>query len=162
MIRVIPFILYLFLIALHQVIIKDATAIYSSTIDMAGMLVLLVALYKSELISLWFGFVAGVVLSAGHPGLLGWQAIVLGILGIVAYQVRERINLESLYAKLLLVLSGVFIHNVLTILISGGEGFFRLLLTSAFPGAVYTMVVSWVFFLIKEKRLTFQKIKSIF
>jgi len=162
MIKVIPFLLYLLLIAFHQVILKDATAIYSSTINMAGMLVLLVALYKSELTSLWFGFVAGIVTTAGHPGLLGWQAFVLGVLGVTGFQIRERINLESLYAKLLLVLTGVFIHNVFTIVMSGGEGFFRLVLTSALPGAVYTTVISSIFFLIKEKRLTFEKIKSIF
>ncbi len=162
MIRVLPFILYLWLIALHQVIIRDGTAIFTAEINLPAFLVLAVAIYKSELVSAWFGFAAGLVTAAAEPSLLGWQALAMGIMGIAAFHFRERINVESLYAKLLLIVAGVFLHNLFSILVRGREGFFYLLLVSAFPGAVYTMIIAWVFFLFKEKKITFQKVRAIF
>jgi rod shape-determining protein MreD len=162
MIRVLPFILYLWLIALHQVIMRDGTAIYSAEINLPALLVLIVAIYKSELASVWFGLAAGLVTAAGEPALLGWQALAMAVLGIAAFHVHKRLNVESLYAKLLLIVGGVFLHNLFSILVRGGEGFFFLLLASAFPGAVYTMIIAWVFFLFKEKKITFQKVKAIF
>jgi rod shape-determining protein MreD len=160
--RVIPFILYLLMIGLHQTITKDVTAIYSTAVNLSGLLVLLVAVYKPELVAVWFGFAAGLVVAAEEPGMLGWQALALTAIGLAAFHVRERLNLESLYAKLILILAGVLLHNIAIILLRGGEGFFFLLLVSAFPGAVYTMVIAWIFFLVKEKKITLQKVKAIF
>jgi len=162
MIRIVPFILYLFLIGMHEVIIKQATTISSVTIDLPGLLVLLVALYKPEIVSIWFGFIVGLVMAAGRPDLFGWHALAMAVLGLTAFHFRERLNLESLYAKLALIVGGILIHNTLLLIIEWGEGFFYLFLVSALPGAIYTTIGAWVFFLFKEKKITFQKIKSIF
>lgn len=162
MIRLLPFVLYLLLIALHQEILRQGTSILSAEINLPAFLVIAVAIYKSELVSGWFGFAAGLVTAAGEPGLLGWQALAMSMLGIAAFHVHRRFNVESLYAKLLLIVAGVLLHNIFSILVRGGEAFFYLLLDSAFPGAVYTMIIAWGFFLLKEKKITFQKVKAIF
>jgi len=162
MTRVIPFILYLLLIAMHEVIVRDATTIYSAAIDLPGLLVLVVAIYKPEIICTWFGFAAGLVLAAGRPDLFGWHALAMAALALATYHFRERLNLESLYSKLVLIFGGVLLHGTLGLAINGGAGFLYLWLVSALPSAVYTTAVGWVFFLFIEKKITFQKVKAVF
>lgn len=162
MTKFIPFILYLLLIAMHNVIFRDATAICTASIDLPGLLVLIVAIYKREIVATWFGFAAGLVMAAERPDLFGWHALVLAALGLAAYHVRERVNLESCYAKLLLIFGGVLIHNALWLAIYGGQGFMYLFVVSAMTGAAYTTVVGWVFFLFKDNKITWQKIKALF
>ncbi len=164
MMRVLPFLLYLWLIGMHEVFLRDALSIYGVTINLTALAVLLVSLYKSELTAAWFGFVAGLVGFAGLPqtGMLGWQALLLALVGLVAYNVRQQFNLESLYSRLLLVSAGILIHNTLLLILSPWDGFFLLFLTKALPGAVYTAIIAWLFFLIKGRRLTTEKFKSNF
>jgi len=162
MTRVIPFILYLLLIAMHEVIVRDATTIYSAAIDLPGLLVLVVAIYKPEIVCTWFGFAAGLVLAAGRPDLFGWHALAMAALALATYHFRERLNLESFYSKLVLILGGVLLHGTLGLAINGGAGFLYLWLVSVLPSAVYTTAVGWVFFLFIEKKITFQKVKAVF
>ena len=160
--RAIPYILYLFLIALHQVIFKDVTSIAGASVNITAFLVLAVALYKTELVAIWFGFTAGIVVVAGSPSIIGWQALALGTLGFIAYHVRERLNLDSIYARLLLVFCGVLIHNTLSLIMNGATEFLYLLWTSALTGAVYTTAMAWLFFLFKGGYITYARVKALF
>lgn len=163
MIRVLPFLLYLWLVAFHQVILDDATSILGLVnINLPVMMVLLVGLYKSELDACWFGFMVGLVAYAGSSSMVGWHALVMAGIGYLTFHSRAKINLESLYSRLLLVLCGVILHNVVVLIISGSDGFLYLLATQAITGAVYTSIVAWIFFLFKEGKITFQKFKAIF
>lgn len=162
MTRTLPFVLYLMLVGLHIVVIDNATAIYTARINLAAMIVLAVAIYKPELVATWFGFAVGLVLAANSPALIGWHALWLAGLGLVAYHAREKLNLDSLYAKLLLIVGGVFLHNILVLFTSGAVDFWYQLAVVALPGAVYTAVPAWLFFLFKEGRLTTAKIKALF
>ncbi|MCP4684635.1 MAG: hypothetical protein GY867_04215 [bacterium] len=160
--NIIAYILYLLLIGMHAVIWKDVTSIFDVVINLPACLVLLVALYKDEVPVTWFGFLAGLVAAAGAPDRMGWYALLMAVLALAGCFVRERLNLDSLKAKLLLVLGGVFVHNVGSLIISGTDGLFILLGTSALTGAVYTTLIAWLFFLFKEGKLTVEKLKSIF
>ena len=160
--RIIPFILYLFLIAMHEVISSDLTTVYTAVINLPALAVLLVATYKSEVVSIWFGFAAGVVIAAGMPDLMGWHALILSVLGLTAFHVRERLNLDSLYAKLLLILGGVLVHNVLVLIVTRSDEFLYLLWSRALVGGILTSLVAWFFFLIKEGHITYAKMKALF
>ena len=160
--RVIPYLIYFLLLAAHVVIFRDLTAIYGATINLAALMVLVAALYKTELIAGWFGLCVGIVLAAATPALLGWHAAALVIVGIGGYHVKERLNLDSVYPRLLFVLGGVFVHNVLVLLIDGGGALFLQLGTNALPSAVYTVGVAYLFFIFKDGVITYQKFRSIF
>ncbi|MCK4460357.1 MAG: hypothetical protein KAW46_01055 [candidate division Zixibacteria bacterium] len=162
MTRAIPFVLYLLLIALHEVMLRDITTVLTAEINLAALIVLTVAVYKPELVATWFGFAAGLVLAAGMPDLIGWHTLWLAGLGLLAYHTRERLNLDSLYAKLLLILGGILLHNVMVLITFGAEDFWFLLVTAALPGAVYTTLIGWLFFLVKEGRITWTRIKALF
>ena len=159
--RFIPYFIYLLLIGMHQVIWRDMTTFYGAAINLAALLVLGVALYKTDVIASWFGFTAGIILASGFPNVMGWNALVLAALGLAAFHVKERLNLESLYTKLLLVFVGILLHNILTSLIQAEQYFYQLWL-NALTGAVYTTVIALIFFLFKEGIVTVKKIKSIF
>ena len=159
---ILPYILYLFLLAFHQVILRDVTAIYGATIDLTGFMVLAVSMYKSEETSIWFGFFAGLVTAAGRPEVLGWYALLTAALAAAAYHAREQLNLESLKSKMALIFGGLVVYNLATTVADGLDGFFFRLGVVALPGAVYTLVVAWIFFLFKEERVTIKKIKALF
>ncbi len=162
MIRLIPYLLYLWLVGLHQVILMEAMSVYGVTVNIPVLLVLLVGLYKSELHICWFGFVVGLVAFAGLTNQLGWHALILALIGFLTFHSRARINLESLYSKVLLVFVGVIIHNAVVGLMSGGGSAVFMLISDAVFGAIYTTLFAWIFFLLKEGKVTFQKFKTVF
>ena len=162
MIKIIPYLAYLFLIAFYQVILLQPMAILGVTVDLAGLIVLLVALYKSELISLWFGFAVGLVIAAGDPRIMGWQALILGALGMGAFHARQRFNLDTMWSRVLIVSAGVIAHLWLSILVEGGNDFLFRAAVYGLPGAVYTVFWGWLFLLVKERRITYQTVRELF
>ncbi|MEE8149550.1 MAG: rod shape-determining protein MreD [candidate division Zixibacteria bacterium] len=162
MTRYLPFLLYLLLIAMHEVMWRDITALYLIAMNLPAMMVVIVAIYKSELTAAWFGFLAGIVLSAGQPESMGWQGLLLAAIGISVFYVREKLNLESVYSKLLLIISAVFLHNLLSVVINDVNRILYLTWSYCLPSAVYSSLIAWVFFLFKERKLTSEKIKAVF
>ncbi len=160
---IIPYILYLLLVGLHGVVLDEVTVIWSAHLNLPAFLVLAVALYKDDIPATWFGFFVGLVAAAGGPpAQLGWQTLFMAALALAASYVRERLNLDSLKAKLLLMFGGILVHNVGLLIISQTDGLFTHLITTALTGTVYTTVVAWLFFLVKERRLTMARIKALF
>ena len=141
---------------------KDLTSVYGVTINLVVLIVLLTAIYKSEMVSMWLGFIIGLCAYAGVGSLLGWYVVTLALIGLTAYNIKQKLNLDSLYAKLLMIGGGVFIHNLFLLIISGADNFFIHLLTKVIPGALYSSIIAWLFFMIKDGRLTYKKFKELF
>lgn len=160
--KLIPYLLYLWLVGFHEVIGRDVTSIYGCTINVAALVLLLVANYKSEVTAVWFGLVVGLVLSAGRMDMMGWNAVIFASVGLVAYHVKERLNLDSMYARLLMILGGTLLINVLVQIHSGIELIWFRLLFEMIPSAIYTTIIGWLVFLIKDGRITYERTKSIF
>lgn len=157
-----PYLLYLFLIGLYRVVLLDLTTIAGVSVNLAALVVLLVTLYKSELTSMWFGFAVGLALGVADPQRMGWHALAMALLALAAFQLRTRLNLESLWARVLLLLGGVFLHNVLILVIAWNSGLIGRLFDWALPGAVYTTVMGWLFFLLKDRRITMRRLRTLF
>ncbi|KAA3635155.1 MAG: hypothetical protein DWP97_05330 [Calditrichaeota bacterium] len=162
MTKYIPYLLYFWLIAMHQVFLSDVTSIFGVKINLPLLIVALVAVYKEEIEILWFGFFVGLIGFQGANDYMIWQVLMVTVIGVVTYHFKERLNLESLFARLILVFSVILVHNIFTLLLELNEGFFNTLFVNALPSAVYTTIFGWIFFLIKNDRLTYKKIKSIF
>jgi len=161
-VKYIPYFIYMVLLGIFQVILRDPTTIYSAHINMAALLVLMLALYKGELAAMWFGIAAGLLIAAPTPQLLGWTALVYGLLGLVGYQVRGKLNLESLYSKLIMMLGGLIVIEIAGLLLFGTDSFWLRLPTVALSSAIYTSLVALLYFLVKEGRVTIKKIKALF
>ncbi len=160
---VVAYLVYLLLVALYVVILKDATAIFTIQINLPALLVMLVALYKDEVTATWFGFFAGLVaIAGGPPAELGWQAGFMAALAVTAGLVRKRLNLDAMWARLLYILGGIMVHNLFLLILSQSSNFLLHLVVYVLAGALYTSAPAWIFFLIKDRRLTFQRIKAVF
>jgi len=162
MIKLLPYLFYLLLIAMHEVIWKDFSGLYFVALNLPAMIVAMVATYKSETAAAWFGFLAGLVLAAANPATMGWHALFLAALAVGVYHIKEKLNLESIYSKLLLIVGTVLVHNIASIIINGTDRFFYTLWMYCLPSAAFTTVLAWVFFLFKERKVTTEKLKSVF
>ena len=60
------------------------------------------------------------------------------------------------------MLGGVALHNLITLIIDGTDGFLYYLASNVLAGAIYTAVVAWLFFMIKEKRITVERVRALF
>jgi len=160
--RVIPLIIYMLLLSFHVVIFKDITSIWGATINLTALLVLLVSLYKDDISAGWFGFIIGLVSAAALPEQMAWYTLLAFILALVGCSVRERINLDSLKARLLVIFGCVLLYNIISLIISHRDSFFYLLASTALPGAIYTTIIAWLFFLYKEGKLSFKHLKEMF
>ncbi len=160
--RVLPYLLYLLILACYQVILAPLIAIGGVAFDLAALLACGVALYKTEMTSLWFGFFAGLVVAVAQPDLLGWHAVGLALIAVAAFHLRDRLNVESLSARLLLVTGGALVHQLAIILIDPSLRALPLLWQLAIPAAVYTTVAAFIFFLVKDRYITIQRVRELF
>ena len=160
--RLFPYLLYLILISLHVVILADLTSIVGVKIDLAAFIILAVAMYKGELASLWFGFLAGLTAGATLPNAIGWFGLFGATLGLTANRFKDRINVDSFAAKLLMTFTGVVLFNLAVAAVIQSEGLGALWWRDVLAGALYTTIVAALFFAIKHGYLTGQRFKSIF
>ncbi|RME29524.1 MAG: hypothetical protein D6800_02550 [Candidatus Zixiibacteriota bacterium] len=158
----IPYLLYLFLIACYEILLRPPLTFAGVSICLAPLLVVTVAVYKSELTSLWFGFAVGLLLGAADPRFMGWLTLSTATLGLMAFYIRTRLNLDSLKARLLLVFGGVFTYNIVLLIIHWSHQFILRVFDTALPDAIYTLLLAWVFFCIKDGRWTLARFKALF
>jgi rod shape-determining protein MreD len=160
--RSVPYIIYLILLASFEVIIRDVVTIWYAAPNLAALLVLAVALHQNEITALWFGLLAGIVLSAGEPSHVGSHALSLAALALAAYHARQRLNLEAISAKMLVMFSGVLVHNIITLAVIRADNLPLRLADTALTGTVYTSIIAYIFFLIKEEHITAEKFRELF
>ena len=148
MIKIIPFFLYLWLVAAYEVLLKDVFSIWGVAFNLTILIVLLTAFYKTELTTIWFSFFVGLVTHVGTGSVLGLHLLLLCLLGVAAFHLKEKLNLDSLLARLLLILGSSFVYGLILLLIGGTDGWIETILLQIIPGAFYTTFVGWIFFLI--------------
>ena len=162
MTKYLPYLIYLVVIAAHQTLTSEATSIFGASINMAGIMVIMVSIFRTEMAAIWFGFVAGMVIGAGQVADMGWYSMSLSLLGMAAYQVKESMNIESLYSRLTVLLCGLIAQNIfMSLAINPGE-FFHMTWSWAIPGAIYSSLVAWLILLIRDGSLSPRSFRSIF
>ncbi len=160
--KIIPYILYLFLIAFYVTIFSDFVAIYGVTIDLVVFLVVAVGLFKDEIEATWFGVAAGIVAGATRLDLMPWDVLTIGVIAFAANQMGTRINLESLLSKIIVLATAVLLHGIVQTLVISADNFFYVLLRFVMPSMVYTVLLGVLFFLIKDGRISWEKTKALF
>ena len=160
--RVIPYLLYLFLITFHSIILTDLISILGVRLNMPILIIVLIGLFKSETEAIWFGLSAGIIIGAARLDLMPWEVLVITVIAVAVKQVSSRINLESLASKVVVLACSVFLHEVIITLIISTEEFFFILIRNILPGTAYTVLVGLLFFLIKDGRISREKIKALF
>lgn len=160
--KLIPYLIYLFILTFHDTILVNLISVYGVTVDISVLLVVLVALYKSEEETIWFAFFAGMVTGATDVAVMPYDILVMVIIGAVANLLAIRINLESLLSRLIILAGAVILHRIIvTAIISSNEFLFQFV-RIILPIAGYTVIVGLIFFMIRDGRITWQKTKAIF
>ncbi len=160
--KVIPYIIYLFLLTFHDIILRELISVYDVAIDFTILLVVLVALYKSEEEAVWFAFFAGMITGVGDMAMMPYEILTVVLLAIASNQMAARINLESIASRVIILTSAVIVHRIIvTIMVSSTE-FFYMFVRNIIPAAIYTMLIGLIFFMIKDGRITWQRIKALF
>lgn len=162
MTRFLPYLIYLLIIAGHETLTRDVTSIFGASINLAGIMVIMVAVFQTEMSAIWFGFVAGLVVSTGQVQVMGWYTMSLGLLGMASYHVKESMNIESLYSRLAVLLCGLIAHNLFMSLVLNPAEFFHLVWSWAIPGGIYSSLVAWLILMIRDGSLSPRSFRSIF
>lgn len=160
--KVLPYLLYLFLITFHSIILSDIISILGARLNLLVLIIVIIGLFKSETEAVWFGLSAGIIVGATRLDLMPWEVLIITIIAVAVKQVSSRINLESLASKVVVLASGVFLHEVIMALIISTEEFFFILIRYILPGTAYTVFVGLIYFLVKDGRISRQKIKALF
>lgn len=160
--RIIPYIFYLFLLALHLILIKDITTIYGASIDLTVLMITLVALYKSETATLWFAFCAGIIAGSIRLDLMPWEMLSLVIPALSVNQIGTRINLESVTSRLILMAGFLLIHQSIVTLVISSSDFPTLIYKAILPGTIYTLIIGGIIFQTIDGRITWKRIKTLF
>lgn len=160
--RVIPYALYLALIALYEALLSEPLAVAGAQISLAGLCVLLVAVYKSENTAIWFAAAAMFLSNSGDAAAAGVMMIVAALVAMAASFFKSRLNMESLLARLAIVAVGCLILELLrTAFLSTTELLWVYLRYSA-PTVAYTVVVAWLFFLFKDGYISGRAVRRLF
>jgi len=160
--RIIPYIIYLYLLAFHYTILSDLVSIYGATIDLAVLMVTIVSIYKSEMTAFWFAVAVGIVAGTLRLDLMPWEILFLTGFAVLVNNLSTRVNISSITARILILAGFLIVHQTLVIVLISGESFIYLVYRYILPSTIYSLIPGWIFFLIKDERLTWKEIKAQF
>lgn len=160
--KIIPYILYLLLLACYSTVLSEITSIYGVTVNLTVLVVALVALYKSEPVALWFALTAGIVAGSVRLDLMPWQVLILGLTALTVNQIGRRVNLDAVLSRLLILTGVILLHTLIFAILVTPDNILFLIYRIVLPSTLYTLIIGWLFFLIKDGHLTWAKIKALF
>jgi rod shape-determining protein MreD len=153
--------LLLVVVAFHEAIFRNATDILGVGIDLPAMFVVVVALHHTELDAIWFAFVVGVVAGAVLPVSMGWQALTLVLLAVGAHHGRDRLNLDSPLARLMLIIGGVLVHSIVMIFVVQPADIVYQIWRFALPSTLYSAIVASAYYVLRQSASTGRKIRVV-
>jgi rod shape-determining protein MreD len=160
--KLVPYILYIYLITFHETILSDIISIYGVILDIPLIIIVLVALYKTEDEAVRFAFCVGIVISSTAIGTMPYKIAILTIIAVIVNQLSVRINLESIASRIIILGSAVLLYRAINALFTFEPEFFYILIRYILPAVAYSLVAGLVFFMIKDRLITWQKIKALF
>jgi len=160
--RAIGYLLYLVLIAFHEVILRGATSIAGVSINLPAIIVFSVALHRSEAETVWFAFIAAMVMSAGNPLGMGYQALTMVLISLAIYHAREQLNVESMVTRLAMLIVGVLIHNSLLLAFTRPSDFWYQMWRFSLTGTIYTGAVAYLIYTLTLGRFSRRRSGALF
>ncbi|MCX6827522.1 MAG: hypothetical protein NTV06_09725 [candidate division Zixibacteria bacterium] len=150
--KIIPYILYLYLLAFFYSILSEIITIYGVTIDLTVLMIALIVFYKSEEAALWFSSAAAIIAATQRPSSMPWEIISLAGVAVIANQLKLRMNLESLVSRLIILGGFLLIHNIAITASISLDNFAFVFIRYIIPGTAYTLLVGWLIFFFSDNR----------
>ncbi len=142
---------------IFQTFFADLIAIDKVRPDIYIILVVYLTLTRSLAVGAAFGFVIGIIEGSADPSLFGLSALLKVFLALIIFVFSTRLRLESNFARVLIVLIAVAVHNILYYLVAFGLDIELVMYTSvkyALLDAVYSAIITIIFIYLSERKLT--------
>ncbi len=162
LLKILPYLVYLFLISMYQIILAEPLSVWGAHLAIAPMVIALVAIYKPQVVAIWFGASAAFVVNTGSPEGAAAGMIVAAFIAIGANYFKSRLNLESLPAKVAVVAAGCLLFELVRVTFLSTSDVFRIYLVDSLPSTAYTAVAAYIFFLFKDRYISYERVREVF
>ncbi|MBN4076125.1 hypothetical protein JYT16_00245 [Gemmatimonas aurantiaca] len=160
--RLLPYVLYLFLIAFHQTLVGDLFAIWGVDISSGALAIMLVALYKPQTVAVWFGAAVALLITSGDSIAAAITMVIASSLAVGAEYFKGRLNLESMTARLSVVFVGCLVFETTAALLFSGTGLVYMWFRFTIPTVVYTTLWGALFFMVKDGVISRARFTKLF
>lgn len=160
--RLLPYVLYLYLIAFHQSLVGDLFAIWGVDIATGALAIMLVAVYKPQTVAVWFGAAVAVLISTGDSIGAAITMVIAAALAVGAEYFKSRLNLESMTARLSVVFVGCLVFETTTAILFSGTGLVYSWFRFTVPSVVYTTLWALLFFMVKDGIISRSRFSKLF
>jgi rod shape-determining protein MreD len=138
-----------------QIIVAPRISISGVSVDMALIVSLWIALVKPPRTAMLFGFACGAFVGIVSPSDFGWAALLLAFFGLGLATLKEKLVMESMPLRFLMLLIFSFAYNILFLSLSrfamlGGD-FGYIILQTIFT-TLYTTGVGILTFIFIQNR----------
>lgn len=148
-ISAIKYVIIAIFVIFYQIVIMPRTTISNVQADMALILTVWIALNSGSKEGLYFGLVIGLLMGFFNPMDLGWQSLLLAIIGFSLGQISHKLAIEPMPMKISLLFGAAIIFNFMYVFFTS----FQLILlnpsyvvTSALFSALYSTAVGIIIF----------------
>jgi hypothetical protein len=162
LLKLLPYLIYLFLISMFQILLEEPLSIGTAHLALAPLIIALVAIYKSQVVAIWFGASAAFVVNTGAPEGAAAGMIVAALIAIGANYFKSRLNLDSLPAKVAVVSAGCLLFEIARVTFISTSDVFHIYLVDTLQSTAYTAVVAYVFFLFKDRYISYERVREVF
>ncbi len=159
--RLLPYVVYLYFISFDQVIFGDFLAIHGARLCVSSLMIITVALYKSDGIAMWFGAAVAFLVNTSDAPAAGASMILAALVVIAASRLKNRLNLESLSARMAIVIVGATILEVTQILFAGVGDIGFTIVRYTLPSVAYTTIVGFFLFLVLDGHISVGRFKQL-
>jgi rod shape-determining protein MreD len=111
----IKYIFGMLFIVFYQIVVAPRASILGAHTDMALILTVWVALDFGPREGILFGFTAGLLTGLLIPMELGWAALLLSIIGYIIGNIKNKLVIEPMIIKMLILLFALLAYNILYI-----------------------------------------------
>ncbi|SYZ73957.1 membrane hypothetical protein [Candidatus Zixiibacteriota bacterium] len=159
--RFILYIFLLFLLAFYNTILGEIISISGVSIDLAGLLVALVALYRGESTAIWFAIGAAIVTSTPRLDLMPYEMATLIGMSIIINMICNRMNFYSQASRLIMLIIFLLVHNMVITVVISSDGMFFALYRFILPGILYSIIFGWLYFVVHDGLFGFRRAGSV-
>ncbi len=141
-------IICLFIASFWEIIISPVITIYGVKPSIGVMLVAFFALYRTGFAYAFFAFLWGLIIDSASPGNMGWNSLILILIGSALNFIRNHFNWQGVSTQVAVVSLSVLAHTSVNYVIQNidslGNFFYfivRFALTSAlYSGAIWLLI----------------------
>ncbi|MBD3233956.1 MAG: rod shape-determining protein MreD [candidate division Zixibacteria bacterium] len=134
----------LFIASFWEILISPVIAIYGIEPNIGVMLVAFFALYRTGFAYAFFAFLWGLIIDSVSPGNMGWNSLILILIGSAISFIRNHFNWQGVSTQVAVVFLSVLVHTSVNYIIQNIDSlgnFFYFIVRFAVASALYSGII---------------------